>query len=311
MTKLERIIVPNNRGFCGGVEVAIRAVEDLALKHPGETIYLNHPIIHNGPEVERLEKEYGVVTVESISEVPDEARVIFSAHGSHPDVYAEAERRGIKFTDATCFLVNKVHSRAIDYARMGYEIVLIGHEGHQEVIGTMGRASMHLVESVEKVRDLNIPPGRKVAYITQTTLSKRETREIEEELKARFKTDLVTARDDICYATTNRQEAVQAIIDKFGIDAFLVVGGNTSSNVKELVNTAKERNVRVYLIETSDDITNDYLEGVRNLGLTSGASTPERLVEGVIGHLQSNYGGTLERYFHKAENVHFPPIELN
>src|SRR3989344_169878 len=307
MTKLERIIVPNNKGFCEGVKVAIEAVEDLARKHPNETIYLNHPIIHNGSEVERLEREYGVVTVENISEVPDGARVIFSAHGTHPNVYAEAERRGIKVTDATCFLVKKVHSRERDYEGMGHEIVLIGHEGHQEVIGTMGRAPMHLVESVEKVRGLNITPGRKVAYITQTTLSKRETQAIEEELKARFKTDLVTARDDICYATTNRQEAVQAIIDKFRVDAFLIVGGNTSSNVGELVNTARERNVRAYLIETHRDITKGHLEGVRNLGLTSGASTPERLVEETISHLQNNYGGVLERYFYKAENVHFRP----
>jgi len=309
---LGKVYVPNNRGFCGGVEVAIRAVEDLAKKHPDETVYNRHPIIHNSQEVQRLKDEFGVVTVEDISQIPRGSRVVFSAHGTSKEVYAEAEARDLIVTDATCFLVTKVHTRAIYYHRLGYEIILIGHdENHAEVVGTRSRAPMHLVESVEDVANLDIPPGKKIAFITQTTLSELQTKEIKDALRTKYGSRLVTARDDICYATTYRQQAVQAVRNKFNTDAFLIVGGNTSSNVGELVNTARGGGGRAYLIETFRDITDEHLEGVVKLGLTSGASTPPRLLEGVKKYLQDVSGCEVVDYFHRKEEVNFPPIVLN
>ena len=306
---LEKIILASPRGFCAGVEVAIDTVKRLAEAYPEETIYVKHAIVHNDHVIEEIKSEYkNVKFIEELSEIPnDGARVIFSAHGTPTKVYDEAKKRKLKVTDATCMLVEKVHEKARRYANRGYEIILIGHKGHQEVIGTMGQVEMHLLENVEGIKTLGINPLRKVAYITQTTLSTYDTKEIEESLIKEFP-NLVSSNDDICYATTNRQEAVMALLGKS--DLFFVVGGKERSNSKRLVETAEQGGIKAYLISNYTEINPFWLEGIKNVGVTSGASTPENLVRKVAAHLQENYGGIVEEYVHKIEHINFPEKEL-
>lgn len=309
MTKLERIILAEPRGLCAGVNVAIDTVVRLSKEHPGEPLYMVHEVVHSKHVVKDLGDRYGVVNVDDISQVPDGARVVFSAHGTHPEVIEEAKRRGLKINNAVCDLVTVVHNQVKKYAERGVDIVLIGHQGHQEVIGTMGQAPMDLVGSVEDVMGLDIDRDRVVAYVTQTTLSQDYTREIEEALKGRF-SNLISNKDNLCYATTDRQGAVKAIIDRFQVGYFLVVGEEISSNSCSLVKTSENRGVDAHLISTYKDINPRWFEGVKDVGLTSGASVPEYLVDGVISHLENNYGGKTQIYVHKKENVKFRPKVL-
>ncbi len=300
---LERIILAKPRGYCAGVEVAVDTVKRVAEAFPGEPIYMIHEIVHNEHVVRDLTENYNAIFVEDISKVPDGARVVLSAHGSPESVYLEARKRNMRVNDATCDLVSKVHTKARKYFGLGYEVVLIGHGGHQEVRGTMGQVQgIHLVQTPLDVERLSIPREAKVAGITQTTLSSYDVEPIVKALKTDFP-NFVMPQDDICYATTNRQEAVMAMAKM--VDLFLIIGSKNSSNSQRLVETAAINNVDAYLISTFRDIKPVWLEAVRNLGVTSGASTPEHLAEETVSHLERNYGGIVETFTYKEERVKF------
>ncbi len=268
------------RGFCAGVDRAVLIVEK-ALEAYGAPIYVRHEIVHNTHVVASLERR-GAVFVEDETEVPEGAVIVFSAHGSPPEAFENSRRLGHVLIDATCPLVTKVHHEARRYARDGKDIVLIGHEGHQEVIGTMGQAprSISLVETVDDVDALDLDADADVAYITQTTLSMDETAGIVDRLRQRFPVVQQPKKDDICYATQNRQDAVKVLAER--CDVILVVGSQTSSNSRRLVEVSRDRGVRAYLIDTAEQIDEDWLAGAGVVGLTSGASAPEELVEDVV-----------------------------
>jgi 4-hydroxy-3-methylbut-2-en-1-yl diphosphate reductase len=268
------------RGFCAGVDRAVLIVER-ALEAYGPPVYVRHEIVHNRYVVQALEDK-GAVFVEDETEVAEGAIMVFSAHGSPPEAFANSKRLGHTLIDATCPLVTKVHNEARRYAAAGKDIVLIGHEGHQEVIGTMGQApnSISLVETPEDVDALDLGPDADVAYITQTTLSMDETAGVVDRLRQRFPMVAQPKKDDICYATQNRQDAVKRLTDR--CDLLLVVGSQTSSNSKRLVEVAKDRGVPAYLIDDVTEIDDTWLGDAQVVGLTSGASAPEVLVEAVI-----------------------------
>jgi 4-hydroxy-3-methylbut-2-enyl diphosphate reductase len=278
------------RGFCAGVDRAVLIVEK-ALEAYGAPVYVRHEIVHNKHVVESLRRK-GAVFVEDENEVPEGEVVVFSAHGSPPEAFHNSKRLGHTLIDATCPLVTKVHHEARRYARDGRDIVLIGHEGHQEVVGTMGQAprSMNLVETPEDVDGLELPPDAEVAYITQTTLSMDETASVVDRLRQRFPMLHNPKKDDICYATQNRQDAVKQLAER--CDLILVVGSQTSSNSKRLVEVSKDRSVPAYLVDEAAEIDPAWLEGVETVGLTSGASAPEVLVEEVIDWFRAR--GTIE-----------------
>jgi 4-hydroxy-3-methylbut-2-en-1-yl diphosphate reductase len=268
------------RGFCAGVDRAVLIVEK-ALEAYGAPVYVRHEIVHNKHVVESLRRK-GAVFVEDETEVPEGAVIVFSAHGSPPEAFANSQRLGHALIDATCPLVTKVHHEARRYARDGKDIVLIGHEGHQEVIGTMGQAprSINLVETPEDVDGLALGEDADVAYITQTTLSMDETAGVVDRLRQRFPMLHNPKKDDICYATQNRQDAVKVLAER--CDLILVVGSQTSSNSKRLVEVSVDRSVPAYLVDEASEIDEAWLEGVDTVGLTSGASAPEVLVEEVV-----------------------------
>jgi 4-hydroxy-3-methylbut-2-en-1-yl diphosphate reductase len=268
------------RGFCAGVDRAVLIVEK-ALEAYGAPVYVRHEIVHNTHVVESLRRE-GAVFVEDETEVPEGAVVVFSAHGSPPEAFENSKRLGHTLVDATCPLVTKVHHEARRYAKAGKDIVLIGHEGHQEVIGTMGQAprSISLVETAEDVDTLDLDDDADIAYITQTTLSMDETRNVVDRLRRRFPMVQQPKKDDICYATQNRQDAVKELARH--CDLILVVGSQTSSNSKRLVEVSRDRSVPAHLIDQASEIDEAWIEGVGTVGLTSGASAPEVLVSAVI-----------------------------
>ncbi len=269
------------RGFCAGVDRAVLIVQK-ALEAYGAPVYVRHEIVHNKHVVESLRRE-GAVFVEDEREVPEGAVVVFSAHGSPPEAFHNSKRLGHALVDATCPLVTKVHHEARRYARDGRDIVLIGHGGHQEVVGTMGQAptaSINLVETPEDVDALDLPEDSEVAYITQTTLSMDETAGVVDRLRQRFPLLHNPKKDDICYATQNRQDAVKQLAER--CDLIIVVGSQTSSNSKRLVEVSKDRSVPAYLVDEASEIDPAWLEGIGTVGLTSGASAPEVLVEEVI-----------------------------
>ncbi|MEP0845380.1 MAG: 4-hydroxy-3-methylbut-2-enyl diphosphate reductase [Phycisphaerae bacterium] len=277
-------VVIKPRGFCAGVERAIRAVE-LALDQYGAPIYVRKEIVHNSHVVARL-RALGAVFVEELDEVPSGAIAILSAHGSPPWVYELAEQRGLRLIDATCPLVTKVHREVHRFIRDEYHIVFIGHEGHDEVIGTMGQAPRHtsLVQDLAGAQSLALPPDRKGVILTQTTLSQDDTREIVETLLRRFPLLELPPSDDICYATQNRQNAVKdAAAD---LDLLLVVGSRNSSNSKRLTEVARSRGVASHLIDGPEFIESQWLHGVRCVGVTSGASAPEDVVQQVVARLR-------------------------
>lgn len=304
-----KVIVARPRGVCAGVERAVKIVE-LALERFGAPIFVRKEIVHNRHIVERLRGQ-GAVFVEELSEVPEDAIVIFSAHGISPAVREEAQRRSLRTIDATCPLVSKVHLEVLRFVERDYNLVLIGHEGHDEVVGTLGHApeSITLVTDVRDAETVELPRDRPLVVLTQTTLSVDDTRRIMDVLRDRFP-ELETPRaKDICYATQNRQSAVKALSDE--VDLLLVVGSQNSSNAKRLVEVGKSRGVPGHLVDSAEEIDPDWLKGVKAVGVTSGASTPEELVQGVIERLKRLGAGEVETSTTVEENVVFTlPTEL-
>ncbi len=298
-----RILLANPRGFCAGVNMAIDCV-DRVLKLKGPPIYVYHEIVHNKHVVDRFITQ-GVVFVNSIEEVPNGATVVYSAHGVSPEIRHKSEARDLIQVDATCPLVTKVHSEAIRFANKKYTIVLIGHEDHDEVIGTLGEAPdcIRIVESPEDVEKLDIPPDHKIAYLTQTTLSIDDANEIIRALKKKFPWIHSPKKEDICYATTNRQQAVMELAPQS--DLVLVVGSRNSSNSLRLVEIAENRGIKAYLVDDVSEINHDWLKGVRTLLLTAGASAPEDLVQSIIHLLQDRYAATVEDAHVTEEDMHF------
>jgi len=293
------------RGFCAGVERAVRIVE-LAIEKFGAPVYVRHEIVHNRFVVQALEKS-GAVFVEKIEDVPESGHVIFSAHGVPKSVAEEAERRGLTYLDATCPLVTKVHVEALRQHRLGREIVLIGHAGHPEVEGTLGQlpaGAITLMEDIADALDFEPRDPLKLAYITQTTLSVDDTRSIIDVLRRRFPYIVGPHKEDICYATTNRQEAVKAIAVR--ADAVLVIGAPNSSNSRRLVEVALRTGAKAArLIQCADDIDWSQLADIRTLGLTAGASAPESLVDNVLAALRERYDLTVEEITLKREALTF------
>ena len=267
------------RGFCAGVVRAIDLVE-LALEKYGPPIYVKHQIVHNSFVVDSLESK-GAITVEDVSDIPPGSRVVFSAHGSSPEDFTKANNRNLEVIDATCQLVIRVHNEAKKYAKEGRKIVLVGHKGHQEVKGTMGQADMEIVDDREKFVPPEWSKNVPVAVITQTTLSVDDTDMSIGNIKNSF--DDVIVRNDLCYATTNRQNAVKEIVKN--VDVMLVIGSKNSSNCNRLRDVAESANVKSYLINGVDELNPEWLKGLDNIGITSGASTPEVLVEEIIKYL--------------------------
>jgi 4-hydroxy-3-methylbut-2-enyl diphosphate reductase len=307
------ILLANPRGFCAGVDRAIAIVER-ALEAYGAPIHVRHEVVHNRRVVDDLKRK-GAVFVEELSEVPDGATVIFSAHGVSQAVREEAAKRNLKVFDATCPLVTKVHMEVARHACAGRDVILIGHAGHPEVEGTLGQwdarneGSIHLVQSIEDIDGLQVARPDRLAYVTQTTLSVDDTKAIIAALREKFPLVEGPRKDDICYATQNRQDAVRELAH--GSDLVLVIGSRNSSNSNRLRELAVREGVPAYLIDGPDDIDAEWLQGVRKIGLTAGASAPEQLVREVIAHLQS-MGATGMRELHaEPEDITFAlPREL-
>ena len=303
------ILLARPRGFCAGVDRAIEIVK-IALEVFGPPVYVRHEIVHNRHVVDGL-RDLGARFVDDLADVPPGSVVIFSAHGVSPAVRVEARQRGLRAIDATCPLVTKVHLEALRYAREGYGIVLIGHPGHVEVEGTMGEVpgGIRLVSTADDVDGLEMPDPDRVAYLTQTTLSVDDTLAVVDALRRRFPRILGPRKDDICYATTNRQNAVKAITGE--ADVILVVGAPESSNSNRLVEVARARGVPSHLVESAADIDPAWVRGARCVGLTAGASAPEKLVSDVIKRLMQ-LGGTKVRELElMKEDVSFAlPPEL-
>ena len=282
-----KLRLANPRGFCAGVDRAIDIVER-AIELYGAPIFVRHEVVHNRHVVERL-RSMGAVFVQELDEVPDGATVIFSAHGVSKAVEDEAKRRGLEVFDATCPLVTKVHMEVRHYAREGRDVVLIGHDGHPEVEGTLGRfdasygGRIRLVESVVDAERLEVPDPARLAFVTQTTLSVDDTAEIVATLQRRFPGLTTPRKEDICYATQNRQDAVKDLLRE--ADLLLVVGSVTSSNSNRLVEIGARAGIPSYLIDGAGDLRREWLEGRQCIGLTAGASAPEVLVQGVIDQL--------------------------
>src|SRR5499426_3239381 len=284
VTRITEIVLAGPRGFCAGVERAIDIVE-LALEVCGPPVYVRREIVHNGYVVDKLRAK-GAVFVDELDEVPDGATAIFSAHGVSPAVREAASRRRLRIIDATCPLVTKVHLEAVRYAREGYSIILIGHEDHDEVIGTLGEAPDRIIviDNAAAVERLEVPNPEKIAYLTQTTLSVDDTRDVIDALRRKFPRIVGPSRDDICYATQNRQAAVKRLAGD--VDVLLVIGAKNSSNANRLVEVAKMAGTHAYLISDVSDIRPEWLAGVTRVGITAGASTPEMLVAQVVDALR-------------------------
>ncbi len=284
-----RVILAQPRGFCAGVERAIEIVER-ALELYGPPVYVRHEIVHNRRVVSEL-KAKGAVFVEEIEEIPDGAITVFSAHGVSQHVADDASERKLPVIDATCPLVAKVHKEGQRYAKKGHEIVLIGHEGHPEVEGTRGRipGGVHLVSNVDDVERIEVKNGDKVAYVTQTTLSVDDTRDVIEALRRRFPKINGPDVRDICYATQNRQKSVRDLARE--VDVILVVGAQNSSNSNRLREIGEEMNVPSYLIDSAEDLDPAWLTGIESVGITAGASAPEELVEELVARLR-DFGET-------------------
>ncbi len=308
------IILANPRGFCAGVDRAIEIVKR-AIETLGAPIYVRHEVVHNRFVVEDL-RQRGAVFVEELDEVPDNATVIFSAHGVSQAVRAEATRRGLKVFDATCPLVTKVHLEVARHCRAGRDVVLIGHAGHPEVEGTMGQwlseagtGRIYLVEDIDDVARLEVTQPANLAYTTQTTLSVDDTRGIIQALRERYPEMHGPRNDDICYATQNRQDAVRELSEQ--CDLLLVVGSPNSSNSNRLRELAEREGVEAYLIDGADEIDPRWVEGRRHIGVTAGASAPDVLVRGVIARLRELGAGELRELDGKPEDMIFAlPKEL-
>jgi len=304
-----KILLASPRGFCAGVNMAIETLET-AIRLHGTPIYVFHEIVHNKHVVDRFVRE-GAVFVDTVEQVPEGAVLLFSAHGVAPQVRKVAAERRLRAIDATCPLVTKVHLEAIKYAKQGYRIMLIGHEGHDEVIGTIGQApdAFTLVESPEDVDSLPFGPGDKLAYLTQTTLSVDDASRIIGRLKERFPQIVGPPKDDICYATQNRQEAVRLLSE--AADMVIVLGSQNSSNSQRLAELASERGIRAHLIDGADEIDPAWFQGNETVVITAGASAPESVVQDCLTWLKLRYAATVEERTIREENVYFPlPKEL-
>ncbi len=306
---VRKVLLASPRGYCAGVERAVETVEK-ALELYGPPVYVRKQIVHNLHVVRDLEAR-GAVFVDEETEVPEGETVVFSAHGVAPSVHANAEARALNTIDATCPLVTKVHVQARRYAADGYTVVLIGHAGHEEVVGTMGEApeAIVLVESVADVDALDLPSDQKLAYVTQTTLSVDETSEVIAALRRRFPAIYAPKKEDICYATSNRQWAVKEMLGE--IDLLLVIGSRNSSNSNRLVETARAGGVDAHLIDDETEIDESWIDGVEIVGVTSGASAPEKLVERVCDWFRLRGVTQIEPYRLVDEDVEFRlPVEL-
>jgi 4-hydroxy-3-methylbut-2-enyl diphosphate reductase len=303
-------VLANPRGFCAGVDRAIEIVER-ALVQFGAPIYVRHEIVHNAYVVEDLRRK-GAIFIEELADVPEGQTVVFSAHGVSKAVREEAQQRNLKIFDATCPLVTKVHVEVAKMQKEGCQIIMIGHHGHPEVEGTMGQSAvpMYLVETVEDVHQLKIPHGTPLAYVTQTTLSVDDTADVIAALKECFPKIIEPKKGDICYATTNRQEAVKFMAPK--VDVVLVVGSPNSSNSNRLCEVARKKGVDAYMIDHAGEIQVAWLENKKRIGVTAGASAPEVLVEAVIARLKELGMNQVRVLEGVEENVMFPmPKGLN
>jgi 4-hydroxy-3-methylbut-2-enyl diphosphate reductase len=308
-TRTLKIILANPRGFCAGVNMAIESLER-ALELFGTPLYVYHEIVHNRPVVERF-RGRGVVFVDRIEEIPQGAHVLYSAHGVAPFVRETADRLQLQAIDATCPLVTKVHLEAVRFAREGYTILLIGHDGHDEVVGTMGEApaNIRLVQDVEEVAALDLPADARVAYLTQTTLSVDDAEVIIAALRRRFPQIVGPSRDDICYATQNRQEAVKELVPE--ADLVIVLGSRNSSNSLRLAELAESCGKRAFLIDGVQEIDDNWFTGDETVLITAGASAPEEVVQECIDYLRQRHGATIESRTVREEHVSFPlPREL-
>ena len=304
-----RLSLASPRGFCAGVDRAIEIVQT-ALSHYGPPVYVRHEVVHNRSVVDQL-RSAGAVFVDELCEVPDESIVIFSAHGVSREVQQEALNRNLKVFDATCPLVTKVHSEVSRYGREGKVVILVGHAGHPEVEGTLGRATgeIYLVESIEDVISLTVSTPQSIAYVTQTTLSVDDTKKIVDRLKIRFPAIEGPRRDDICYATQNRQDAVKKLAES--CELILVVGSENSSNSNRLREIAERQGRAAYLIDCAQDIQSEWLSKVSTIGITAGASAPEALVADVIQSLEARGGELVNGQSTVDEGVSFTlPPEL-
>jgi 4-hydroxy-3-methylbut-2-enyl diphosphate reductase len=298
------VLLANPRGFCAGVDRAIAIVEQ-ALAQFGAPIYVRHEVVHNKFVVDDL-KAKGAVFVEELAEVPAGATVVFSAHGVPKAVRAEADARGLRVFDATCPLVTKVHVEVAKMHEQGREIVMVGHAGHPEVEGTMGqvKGSMYLVDSVEDVLQLRVRDPQNLAYVTQTTLSVDDAEQIVAALKARFPDIVGPKRDDICYATQNRQDAVKALVPS--VDAVIVVGSPNSSNSNRLREVAAHRGIPAWMVDRADELKAEWIAGRKCVGVTAGASAPEILVQQVIARLRELGAARVTELSGTAETIVFP-----
>ena len=300
----EKLLLAAPRGYCAGVDRAVQTVER-ALELHGAPVYVRKEIVHNKHVVENL-RERGAIFVDELEDtIPEGAITVFSAHGVSPAVHADAERRQLRTIDATCPLVTKVHREALKFAAEGYTIVLIGHAGHEEVEGTMGEAPDHivLVESEADVDKLEVDDERKLAYISQTTLSVDETRTIIAKLRERFPHITGPRTDDICYATTNRQAAVRQMAEQ--CDLVLVIGSTNSSNSNRLVDVARDLGTPAYLIDGADQVQEEWLEGARVVGVSSGASAPEELVDRLVAFFRERGTEDVSEFEVLREDVRF------
>jgi len=304
-----KVILANPRGFCAGVNMAIESL-DKVLDIYGPPIYVFHEIVHNRPVVERFQRR-GAVFVNEVKEVPEGSILMYSAHGVSPEVHLLAKAKKLRAIDATCPLVTKVHLEAIRFSRQGYSILLIGHEGHDEVLGTMGEVpkAMHLIQSVEDAQKISLSDSSKIAYLTQTTLSVDDANKIIGVLKQRFPHIIGPPREDICYATQNRQEAVHSLAPE--ADLVLVLGSTNSSNSQRLVEIARDSNKEAYLIDGVEQLRSQWFEGVQSVLITAGASAPENVVQRCVDYLEEHFEAQVEERVLRKESTHFAmPKEL-
>lgn len=310
MKTVKKILLASPRGFCAGVARAVKAVED-TLEIFGAPVYVKHEIVHNKHVVKDLEGK-GAITIETLDEVPEGAVVVFSAHGSPPEHYAEAKERGIRLIDATCPLVTKVHLEVQRFVKDGYQIIYIGHKGHIEGIGVLGEApgvEIPLIETVEDVALLEIGNPEKLVYLTQTTLSLDDTKAVIEALKKKYPQIIAPPLEDICYATTNRQTAVKELAK--ACDLVLIVGSRSSSNSTRLMETANAYGSIAYLVDDTTHLDPLWFQDVEVVGISAGASAPEHLVQDIVRHITALSQASVEDFIVKPETMTFAePLEL-
>ena len=306
---IEKVFIVEPHGFCAGVARAVKAVED-TLELCGAPVYVKHEIVHNKHVVESIAKK-GAITIEELHEVPEGSVVVFSAHGSPKSHYEEAARRKLHLIDATCPLVTKVHLEVLRFIKEGYQVIYIGHRGHIEGVGVLGEVpgvDIPLVETVADGEALNLSPAEKMVYLTQTTLSIDETRETISALKKKYPDIIAPPLEDICYATTNRQEAVKILAD--AVPVVIVVGSLTSSNSNRLRETAERAGARAYLVDDVSDLQPEWFDGISTVGITGGASAPEDRIQEIVEYFRS-HGAEVERFEVKREEMLFAePVEL-